>query len=112
MNGVEILSSETIYHPILPWWCGLIAFVAVCIFTMLFVNYCANGKIIPICLSLFMLINSAMIIYLALSSDKTNIDYIKHKATINDSVSMNEFMDKYEILDQEDKIYTVKEKTQ
>ena len=32
------------------------------------------------------------------------------KVTINDSVSMNEFLDKYEILDQEGKIYTVKER--
>ena len=33
-----------------------------------------------------------------------------YKVTIDDSVSMNEFLDKYEILDQEGKIYTVKEK--
>ena len=34
-----------------------------------------------------------------------------YKVTISDEVSMNEFMDKYEILSQEGKIYTVKEKT-
>ena len=33
-----------------------------------------------------------------------------YKVTIDDSVSMNEFLDKYEIIDQEGKIYTVKEK--
>jgi hypothetical protein len=33
-----------------------------------------------------------------------------YKVTIDDSVSINEFLDKYEILDQEGKIYTVKEK--
>ena len=33
-----------------------------------------------------------------------------YKVTIDDSVSMNEFLDKYEILDQEGKIYTVKER--
>ena len=36
--------------------------------------------------------------------------HIEYKVTIDDSVSMNEFLDKYEILDQEGKIYTVKEK--
>ena len=39
---------------------------------------------------------------------KTDINYIEYKVTINDSVSMNEFLDKYEILEQEGKIYTVK----
>ena len=34
----------------------------------------------------------------------------EYKVTIDDSVSMNEFMDKYEIINQEGKIYTVREK--
>ena len=33
-----------------------------------------------------------------------------YKVIIDDSVSMNEFLDKYEILDQEGKIYIVKER--
>lgn len=33
-----------------------------------------------------------------------------YKVTIDDTVSMNEFLDKYEILGQEGKIYTVKER--
>lgn len=33
-----------------------------------------------------------------------------YKVIIDDSVSMNEFLDKYEILDQEGKIYTIKER--
>ena len=42
---------------------------------------------------------------------KTPTAYETHyKVTIDDSVSMNEFLDKYEILDQEGKIYTVKER--
>ena len=41
---------------------------------------------------------------------KTDIDHIEYKVTVDDSVSMNEFLNKYEILDQEGKIYTVKER--
>ena len=37
--------------------------------------------------------------------------YPTYKVTISDEVSMNEFMDKYEILTQDGKIYTVKERT-
>jgi uncharacterized protein YacL len=36
--------------------------------------------------------------------------HVEYQVTIDDSVSMNEFLDKYEILDQEGKIYTVKER--
>ena len=34
----------------------------------------------------------------------------QHKVTIDDSVSVNEFNEKYEIIDQEGKIYTVRER--
>jgi hypothetical protein len=37
--------------------------------------------------------------------------YPTYKVIISDEVSMNEFMGKYEILNQDGKIYTVKEKT-
>ena len=43
-------------------------------------------------------------------TNKNSINHIEYKVTIDDSVSMNEFLDKYEIIDQEGKIYTVKEK--
>jgi hypothetical protein len=42
--------------------------------------------------------------------NKNSINHIEYKVTIDDSVSMNEFLDKYEILDQEGKIYTVRER--
>lgn len=45
------------------------------------------------------------------NNNKIPISYETHyKVTIDDTVSMNEFLDKYEILDQEGKIYTVKER--
>ena len=37
--------------------------------------------------------------------------YPTYKVIISDEVSINEFMDKYEILSQDGKIYTVKERT-
>lgn len=36
--------------------------------------------------------------------------YPTYKVTISDEVSMNDFMDKYEILNQDGKIYTIKER--
>ena len=36
----------------------------------------------------------------------------QYKVTISDEVNLNEFLDKYEIVDQEGKIYTVREKVE
>lgn len=45
------------------------------------------------------------------SGTSTPIEYETHyKVTISDEVSMNEFIERYEIMDQEGKIYTVRER--
>ena len=110
MNGVEILSSETIYNTILPGWCGAIAFmatIALCVCACVCADRRKNTSVI-ICCALVAV--SIIVMTLSLSSNKNNISHIEYKVTIDDSVSMNEFLDKYEILDQEGKIYTVKER--
>ena len=38
--------------------------------------------------------------------------YTEYKVIISDDVSWNEFNEKYEVIDQEGKIYTIKEKTE
>lgn len=110
MNGVEILSSETIYNTILPEWCGFIALmgmIAFCICVGVFSNAGKIGLIISSCVLVMI---SIVVMTLSLVSNKNSISHIEHKVTIDDSVSMNEFLDKYEIIDQEGKIYTVKER--
>ena len=112
MTGVEILSSETIYNTILPeWWAGvgfliLLAGGLVCAILCCYTKYPAVGVI---CMVLTAIIWGALICC-SLASNENDINHIEYKVTIDDSVSMNEFLDKYEILDQEGKIYTVKER--
>ena len=110
MNGVEILSSETIYNTILPDWClmlGLMgAFVSIYVTIQLF----ADCYDVAPWISLLVTIAFTVVAILGGIPNKNNVDYIEYKVTINDSVSMNEFLYKYEILDQEGKIYTVKER--
>lgn len=110
MNGVEILSSETIYDTILPEYCigiGLLCGIisaALWVICVGYEHYCIST--IPA-----VLIAASIIVgSLGGTDSSTKIDYIEYKVTIDDSVSMNEFLDKYEIIDQEGKIYTVKEK--
>ena len=70
----------------------------------------ANDRIILgfICIALALVLG--IVGSLGGTNSKTDISHTELKVTIDDSVSMNEFLDKYEILDQEGKIYTVKEK--
>ena len=110
MTGVEILSSKIMYNTILPeYWIAIgliLAFTFICLTIYFYVNL--NDWAAILCLIL--LVVSVVIMCLGVISNKNSIDYIEYKVTIDDSVSMNEFLDKYEILDQEGKIYTVREK--
>ena len=115
MNGVEILSSETIYETTsYPWIIAIlvaIGFLGGLIIAIVhWIDYGFDGN------DILMIIGCAVIgayfgflgfIFSERESD--TVDYIEYKVTIEDSVSMNEFLDKYEILDREGKIYTVKE---
>jgi hypothetical protein len=110
MNGVEILSSEIIYNTILPeYWLGIGLGCAI-IFIFAMALCFANDHIILgfICLALGFSIGIVGSLGGTLST--TDISHIELKVVIDDSVSMNEFLDKYEILDQEGKICTVKER--
>ncbi len=112
MNGVEILHEYAVCTT-QTWvsWIVILAFIGGIIF---FIGMhhsetntagLINGIGFIIC----------FITFLALGMiDDTNYlkeySYTEYKVTIDDSVSMNEFLDKYEILDQEGKIYIVKER--
>ncbi len=110
MNGVEFLSSETIYNTFLPEWCIAVGFMLIVAFAGLFVLNIVNERYCWAIVCLALLIGSLSLIIFGKTDNKNDIDYIKYKVTIEDSVSMNDFLDKYEILDQEGKIYTVKER--
>jgi hypothetical protein len=110
MNGVEILSSETIYNTILPEWCGFIAIMGMVAFCICVGVFSSTRKIGLTVSSCVLVVVSVIVMILSLSSNRIDINHIEYKVTIDDSVSMNEFLDKYEILDQEGKIYTVKER--
>ena len=110
MNGVEILSSETIYNTILPECCVGIGLGFAVVFVALTAFSIAHEKYLAVILSSISVIVCIIIAALGGTYSDTDINHIEYKVTIDDSVSMNEFLDKYEIIDQEGKIYTVKER--
>ena len=116
MTGVEILSSATIYETEVYWWfiplfasIGLV--IGLCISIKEWIDCGFDVEYILWTLSLTFAFGFVGCLGVVMSEHETDtVDYIEYKVTIDDSVSMNEFLDKYEILDQEGKIYTVKEK--
>ena len=48
--------------------------------------------------------------FAGMAFDEVTDYYTEYKVTVSDEVSMNEFLERYEIIDQEGKIYTVVER--
>lgn len=112
LPGVEVLSQETVYYAAFNWIVAGIGFVAagifvICLLITLF-RKCegtlqALGAII---LCLFF----GLIAGFATGGESDEIAYIKYEVIISDEVSFNEFTDNYEILEQRDRIYVIREK--
>lgn len=108
INGIDILSKTEIRDIHILEFVGLMLVSLVLTFGLMFWldNRCGVDEIPPI--FPVMLFIGMIVLNGKLSSYKTG-EY-EYKVTISDEVSMNEFMKKYEIINQEGKIYTIKER--
>ena len=116
MTGVEVLNQNTIYETDVYSWiiivCVVIGFVLSLILTIIdWCNYGFDGRDIGLSLVLIACCTLFGLFLTILTEHDTNvIDYIEYKVTVSEEVNFIEFTDKYEILDQEGKIYTVRER--
>ena len=116
MAGVEILSSEIVYETEISLWpiavCAGVAFLISLIACI--ISWCDFGfdwEHIPLIIACIFIGGFVGAFGCLMTVHETDtVDYIKYKVTISDGVNFTEFMDKYEILDQEGKIYTITEK--
>ena len=106
MNGVEILSA-TALTSWYGWTFGVSLFITVATCLIILFSTKEIGLGIGAVIIAFLL---CALFFGGLGIGEYETGEYEYKVTIDDSVSMNEFLDKYEILDQEGKIYTVKEK--
>lgn len=114
MTGVEILATEEVAETFgWSWPVFLIIFGIVVIFTTVFAGISCrtelgNGSFLfgaTIGILMGALLGSVC------ASKANAMGYeTQYKVIIDNSVSMNEFNEKYEIIDQEGKIYTVRER--
>lgn len=112
MAGVEILSSETIYNSFIPIGLAIVGLILGICFLIIFglTSYC-DAPILTIIFGIMGFVLFIISFFGGSIKNKNNIDYIEYKVTVEDSVSMTEFLDKYEILETEGKIYIIKEKS-
>lgn len=115
MNGVEILSQEEV---VAATACnmnavgiGVIATIIIMVIISAFIAWHEGDGMYVLLFILLGLVLSFVTAIMISSATSHPTTYETHyKVTINDEVSLNEFYEKYEIIEQEGKIYTVREK--
>ena len=120
MIGVEILKETAVYDTIMPVWgicitvlVGVVLFWAAIIFPILYVmskDITDKDCFKSIGIACLALATVSMLVFIIGMTNKTTPAYTEYKVIVDDSVPLNEFIEKYEIIDQEGNIYTVKEK--
>lgn len=116
MSGVEILAEEIVYkfQPFnLFFWLGIIASIPLFLWICRVAYKSRELDVGLIILSLILVFAISLVcgvVTMATPLIDRKINYIEYQVIIDDSVSMNEFLNYYQILGQNGKIYTVKER--
>lgn len=116
MQGVEILTSAQVAtEHVFNWTAFWIAFGIVAVLVLLYAmiyfydDICAITVIVGFVTSL---IAGTLLGTLVGKISETPVAYeTQYKITISDEVSMTEFYEHYEVIEQDGKIFTVREKT-
>lgn len=116
MAGVEVLASEEVAVAWASWnWTNFLLVVGLCfiagaIFGV--VGGLTDGQDVGIIVFLSVFIIGGLLFGTIVGANTGKpIKYeTQYKVIIDDSVSMNDFVDKYDIVKQDGKIYTVREK--
>lgn len=114
MNGVEILAtekvvSETAFNWTGFWITGIITIIIFLIFVIL--GFLSGESEFAWGIFVVGIILATTVGYVYGKATEEPIAYKnRYKVTVSDKVSMNEFNERYKIIYQEDKIYTVEER--
>ena len=114
MSGVEILATEKVAsETIFNWGAFWITFGIIFVILLSLAIGAIRDKCINIGVSFIVVGLIAASVFGALIGqlgEKPVAYKNQYKVTISDEVSMNEFSERYEIIDQEGRIYTVEER--
>ena len=116
MEGVEILSEKVVYITEYQSWVfwlivGICAAIGFVIGGTLGSGSFDFGDAFILLIPFILLgVVLGCIGLLATAKPTEEINYIEQKVIVSDEVSMNEFYEKYNVIEQEGKIYTVRER--
>lgn len=107
LEGIEVLSKIEIMCP--PAWALVLLFVTmiVAVIFVVVTLYEKHDILYTLSIIFLLLFIGSFILCFVLERPTGKYEY---KVTIDDSVSMNEFNERYEIIEVEGKIYTIKDK--
>ena len=106
IDGITILSESTYWQSDSKLFPTFI--VIAIIFTILSISMALNGRLFNSIL--FVIIMIISVICAEISLQKTKYKVTEYKIIISDNVKFNEFNDRYIIVEQEGKIYTIRER--
>lgn len=117
MPGVEILASAQVaIESTCNWQLGIFVLIGTIITGGVLAFFLAeedNKLGTTICGSVFGALLGFLFFALTLvATEKPSVYETQYKVTISDSVSMTEFYEHYEVIDQEGKIFTVRERAE
>lgn len=105
LNSYEILTNTSSIFFVLVWGFVFTA-LALCLSYLFIADDYSS-----ISTAIFAIVAGALAVILFCNIPEKNYE-TRYQVTINDSVSMNEFQSKYEIIEIEGKIYTVRERVE
>lgn len=116
MEGVRILAQAPVYETVYSWgwsWAGFaLSILAVVILAFIIFSVC-NGDIAGLLFLIFVGFLGITSVYcFSIGNSEKVYSHEEYKVIIDDSVSLNDFYKKYEVIGQEGEIYTVIEREQ
>ena len=115
MNGVEILASEEVATAFTFNWVGCFIWFGVALGAFIIAGAIASlahdDVVLFGAMAIAGIVFGVLIGVVVGFGDRVPTEYeTQYKVTISDEVPMNDFLERYEIIDQEGKIYTVRER--
>lgn len=113
MPGVEILNTTIHYKEVLPTWViiVIIAIIVIPAMAMLIGAIVRSDLLFTIgSISFILGLCVALVMGTKIRQTTNEIEYIEHEVLVDDSVSLTELNEKYEIVSQKGKIYIIREK--
>lgn len=111
MEGIEVLSIGSIgVNQVFNWDAAIIGGLVLGFLCSLYGFFSTDSPLVGI--AIFVIMGLFFGFVLGISVEKYADTVPTYKVTVNDTISINEFYERYEVLEQDGKIFTIKEKTE